>query len=58
MCEVLKSSDANRMSSKKLAIVMAPNLFPLNAGVTNAEYLRKSAELVTFLFDERFKTLN
>jgi hypothetical protein len=51
MAEVLSKKEKNRMTSKKLGIVLAPNLFRLNNGGTNAECLRKQAEIFNILVE-------
>jgi hypothetical protein len=57
MVKVVQSKDNNRMNTKKLAIVMAPNMFPASQGTVNAEYLRKQAMVFTMLVDRRQQTI-
>eukprot|EP00158_Paraphelidium_tribonemae_P003483 Partr_v1_DN26158_c1_g1_i2_m10528 putative rho GTPase activating protein len=52
---VLRSKEKNRMTSKKLGIVFAPNLFLVNAGSTDAVYLKRQAETCTSLIEDRIK---
>lgn len=56
MSGVVAHKDTNRMNSKKLSIIMAPNLFP-SLGSTNAVYLRKQADIFLQLLDNHVATV-
>ena len=53
-----QNHEKNLTSAKKLAIVMAPNLFPANEGALqkNADYLRKQSDVLTLLLENHINT--
>jgi hypothetical protein len=51
--EVVQNRDQNRMTSKKIAIVMAPNLLPSQPEQLNAELMRKKADFINYLLSTR-----
>jgi hypothetical protein len=58
MCKVVQHQEKNRMTSKKLGLVMAPNLFNNTTGATNANYLRKTSEIFTNVVESRLQLVN
>ena len=59
MCKVVDLQEKNRMTAKKLAIVMAPNIFNTSTGgATNAKYLRKTSEIFTTVVESRLKIVH
>ena len=57
MCRVIQEKEKNRMSFKKVSIVMAPNVFSTISGTTQVELLRRQAEIFTAILEDRFKKI-